>query len=308
MQQARANHEKGANDLTKGFTMPNVSRGEIAELVKDTDLCTAMANRLTPLIWESTIPILVEQGDVLRQHGTGTLLQIGERSFLVSAGHVYRDAHKHGMALWLGGREGGKGIMRLVGNFHCTAASGDNAGPFDLGIRELDRDIVEYLGNYRYVRLLDVLTDEHCGEDIYCIAGFPTCLATEAKEGEPTANIQKWFCLSYPIKDPCELPNYIDRYHIVLHGKRTDAVAIGDLDDPMPASLAGISGSSIWKTNFAAKPRDSWTPNDAKIVGVQTSVYPKAQAIKGTVWRGVATMIYKVFPELRPVLDLALPR
>jgi hypothetical protein len=286
-------------------------RDKLAELVEDADACTAMAQKLLPVIWKSTVPILVEQNEVYRQHGTGTLLAIAERRFLVTAAHVYRDAFDHKLDLFLGnGPNGGKGLMRLEGNFHCTSATGidGDEGVFDIAIRELDPEIILHLGDLTYIRLIDVAFDQHYGEDIYCVAGFPTCLATELKEGQPSGQFTRLYCLTYPLKDPSTLSGYLATHHIVLEAKKSKAVSIGEMEIPMPSDFGGFSGCSIWKTNFANTPREKWTPDCAKIVAVQTSVYRTTEAIKGTTWKAVAAMICKAYPELRPSFNLVIPR
>lgn len=294
--------------------MSKISREELQKLIDDSDLCKSMATQLLPRIWESTIPILVKQGSDIRQHGTGTLLRIADRSFLVTAAHVVHQAREFHLPLLLD--SGNKGLLQLPANFHVLKTPDTKPGSrddsYDLAICELNQDVIDHLGDRTYVRLLDVLVQDDNSEDLYCVAGYPTELATDWQSGppgKPPMILTKWSFTTALYHDPSTLLRYNQNDHIVLQSSGS-YIPLDDSGVPMPKELGGISGCSIWKTNLAAL-GEKWTPNSAKIVGVQTGVYKKNNtifAIKGTVWKAAAKLICEAYPDLRPVFGLYLPK
>jgi hypothetical protein len=53
---------------------------------------------------------------------------------------------------------------------------------------------------------------------------------------------------------------------------------------------------------------DDWTPDCAKVVGVETSVYRETKVVKGTRWAGVAMLLWQNYPELRDEILACLPK
>lgn len=281
-------------------------KSPLAKLVDDTAQCTRIGQQLTPIIWNSTIPIVVLNDGILSQQGTGSLLRVAQRHFLVTAAHVVNGIREHGYKFVVFGKE--RGYIELVGPFQCLRRDSANGhDQFDLTIWELDKEVVEFLADYDFVNLLDVDTSEVFGPDLYCVCGFPAELSTDGNvDGTPIGFTPHYF-LSYPYQgDVSQLPEYDSGCHLLLHGQPSDAVAIvGSGNLP---KLNGISGCSIWKTNYLAIGPEDWTPAHAKIVAVETGVYRVEKAIKATIWKSVATLIYKAFEDLRPALTLHWPR
>jgi hypothetical protein len=52
---------------------------------------------------------------------------------------------------------------------------------------------------------------------------------------------------------------------------------------------------------------DGWVTDDARVVGVQTHVYPTTGIIRGTRWWVVDRIIRDNWPELAPALALEVP-
>ncbi len=269
----------------------------LAQLVEDDDYCKKLGSTLEPVIGRYTVSIVLEDGKSLRQHGTGTLLRIAERSFLTTAAHVVAVQHE----LFIYGAEG-KGLMQLDGKRIRTVGQPD---VFDLAIIELDDQEVEHLSGFKFIRLIDVMTNDF-GPDLYFVTGFPSAYTPETNDQNQKLYLKRFYCFSYPTAKTSHLENFDAKYHIALHGKHEDAVPLGDSEPLPPTTLRGISGCGIWKTNAIAVPRDAWTPDHAKLAAVQTCEY--RSAIRGTNWLGIATMIYQRFPELRAALGLLLPR
>ena len=48
----------------------------------------------------------------------------------------------------------------------------------------------------------------------------------------------------------------------------------------------------------------TWSPDHAKVVGVETGIYSGGKVIKATKWGAVALAIWDNIPELRPALRI----
>jgi hypothetical protein len=286
--------------------MESKSGSVVAELVKDIALCKSVGDSLTPLIWESTVPIVSEKDDKFRQHGTGTLLSIAQRLFLVTAAHVFRQARSNSLALHLP-NQAGDAWLRIFLDFRCLRADGFDDS-IDLAISEMDEDSIAFLQSYKSVKLLDLDTTLTFTDDVYCVCGFPSELAAIDPSGASPSKITKLFGLTALYKGSTSLVAYDSRYNILLDAEKSNAVKLIDGCADLPSNFKGISGCSIWKTNLAVVGRAKWTPANARIVAVQTSEYESAKAIKGTSWKAATTLLYKGWPELQPAMGLILPR
>ena len=261
---------------------------------------------LVSVIKKCTIPILVNQGESYRQNGTGTLLRVAERSFLVTAGHVYKDAQSHGLTLYIGASE--SRVQPLLGKFYHTPGGDDD--PYDLGVRELPDNIAENLRSFEFARFIDVITPSRTEQDIYCLAGFPTALSMEANPDRQTAESKVILILAGLYRSSTTgFRNVNPEFHVLLDTNRSNAGPIDAAGAQSMPVLEGISGCGIWKTNLASVQRiEDWEPSQAKLIAIQTCTYQDNQVIRGTFWSGVVTLIEREFPELAPALRLLLRR
>lgn len=282
--------------------MSKVTRGQIAEMVERPDFGVEILEQLNPRIGDATVAIVAEQNGIV-QHGTGTLLRIADRYFLVSAAHVLRQAHDGQAILFLGSQDD-KGLLQLYKNFQCVRADRFDDS-LDVAVSELDQEMVDHLGAHRFLGLMDIVTQDCSSEeDIYLVTGYPTAIATKWQPGQSTMILPRWSLLTALYTGKKNFTTYQKGHNILLQ-RSGNTVSIGELDIPMPPKLEGISGGGIWKTNYAAL-QDGWTADKAKLVAVETSVF--ANAIKGTSFKAVAKLICQAYPELRPSFELYLPK
>lgn len=274
---------------------------------RDVELCNRHLPALMDRVRESTVPIFCKPDGVSVIEGTGTLLRIAERSFLVSAAHVLWEAQRKGLPD-LPYREPKDGMFNLLAKpFRYRSNPSYKRDRLDVGIIELDADEVARLEGYRFIRLLETNTNWKPDDDLYLVAGYPTELASRNRPNQPVISACAYSCVTRLLRTDA-FPDCDDKRHILLDASRQGAVLLTGTGD-MPLLLDGMSGCSIWKTNLATASPDEWTPLDAVIVGVQTTAHTSPQhAIQGTLWTGVATLIYETFPSLRPSFDLVLPR
>jgi hypothetical protein len=63
----------------------------------------------------------------------------------------------------------------------------------------------------------------------------------------------------------------------------------------------------VWTIGDSKKPPTDWDADQARLIAVQTGVYPQRKIIKATRWIAVSTLLYEAFPELRGAMNLFRP-
>lgn len=255
---------------------------DLAEIMEDDQFLARVREALVPMLWDTAIPLIAQQGDALRQHGTGTLLRIAERRFLVSARHVFTDVAKVGAALFAHNKPRTQPtFLTLRGKLVHACSQGEDR--IDLGILELQPADAQSLSNYRAITLAEIDQRQDTSDDLYLWAGYPCKMATAGKAGGRGIGLTRMFASTYPYRGAVSLEKYDPEQHILLDARRDYAeVVLGEGEQP--DSLVGISGTSIWKTNATRVGRDKWEPSLVRVSAVQTAEYPKAGVLRGTMW------------------------
>ena len=276
-------------------------------VVRARPLIERMASTLWPILREAVTPITVIQGERSIQWGTGTFFRVAEESFLVTACHVWDEAVRcgfdHDLFIFdLGSRvEEGVSLrpVALSGTIHRVK------DPPDVAVIELDTKVVAQLSACRFLRLSEVgLRPMQMGP---CwVFGYPL----ESTEDIPARSLfrfSQFFMLAPFYQRPVSLENYEPRLHFLLDVARDDLWQPDGNPGEMPYRLNGVSGCSIWQPEWPKdNSPDSWDPGRTRIVGVQTSYYPKPSVIKATAWGAIASVLYQVRPDLRSVIELNL--
>ncbi len=261
-------------------------------------------NAMLSFVTGATIPILVAQpGMEPKQHATGTLFQIADFHFLISAGHAAGLAREPEAPLYIAPTADVGDSIQITGTTNVTAKRQQSGvdDPFDLVVWRLDEETVSALSRRQFLRRDVIDADADLTEGTYFLLGYPS----EWSLMDEHAIVQVsggGFCAHSVDSSSHNLENFNSRYHILLEGR----VALSD--GRSARSLSGISGASIWKTNYVSGSKSQWSPNDAHIVAVQTCVYRNKHLVRGTIWKAVFTMIADRYPELAGPLSIALPR
>ena len=270
---------------------------------------------LMPIAAQSSVAILAHTDNGQPwQHGTGTLVRIGDSRFLISAAHVATDARKLSAVLRLiipreaVSAENVEPLVEvkmpadnipLEGKAAVTVGGEDD--PFDLAIWSLSERTVASLGSKTFLNRTDITESADDG-GAYFVYGFPTELTRP--EGERTIVSRPVAFLAQSANaNGRSLRNYNQQCHLLM-GTRVAA-----LSGVVVKSLKGVSGASVWKLNCRPGGLDSWSREKARIAAVETCVFDGAAVIRGTRWIMVFAAIMKAFPELVPGLtQLALRR
>jgi len=246
---------------------------------------------------KSIVPLFAGVQGKAVQCGTGTLLRIADRQFLVTAAHVCTlvKEHAHGMCIF-DDRSGSEAVP-LSGSVLMAG------GAPDFAIIELRESLVQALPNRRFLSLTDVdLASREPAKGLFCLWGYPSCwYRRDDQSGRiSTVAVRLVTALFEGYRE--NLRDYDPRTHLLFTAPDdTNAFPGGH-----PESLHGFSGSSVWQVWRQGDPPAWWKPEDAKIIGVQTGVYCKPGALKATRWVPVLKAIWDGFPHLRGAIRLHL--
>jgi hypothetical protein len=249
-----------------------------------------------------------EIGGVLYQWGTGTLLRVGERHFLVTAAHVIVDAEKKGAILSIADHvlQNNCPVIPLV-QLQVWMVRKE----FDLALIELPQAILDKMPNRRCVSTLHFDRNPPTEHDSFYICGYPSEMSNPL---HPGGIIQ--YAINFStvrIEAPANAPNFDPEVHLMFDPP--DGTEIADDGAPMPELLGGISGCPVWRAH-SGEPPDKWNSDMIKISAFQTGVCHKQRdeprtgkltGIKATTWRVITEILWNQFADLRPALNLFLP-
>lgn len=241
-----------------------------------------LAKTCVPLLFYST------KDQTLGIAGTGSLFDLDDRIFLITAAHVLDDykiedigvpvLDKNNMAL-VQDDVGGKSYI-LEGREIIALGSGNVRlhGKIDIALIEIEdcEVILKLKGTYE-------LLSYDCFEYIkrkesIIIAGFPIALV-EKKAGRMIPKIL--YCETEIIPPPPqeECADTIEPYHFFMGYDEIEEIN-GDSVDPL--DLKGISGGAIWQINPRVPRNRLWTAaRTMKFIGVERSAR-KGKFIRGT--------------------------
>lgn len=248
-------------------------------------------------IRQVTVPILLDVGPTPALQGTGTLLNVHGRVFLVTARHVLDN------------------IDPLIFAFPANAQRGSI---HTLGIRQIlkprdfridvaaielqDPEVLELVrSNWRTLTLANVASPSQTTADqAVLVAGFPAAL-TKPKDGWLSGALVSTYTQRIPLVPEEMRDSYVngDYPHNPDFDLYYDHNIEGtDLDGKLVATpkLEGVSGASIWE--FVPQSGLLWTAESgARVVGIQSS-YLRGKYLRAVNWKAVALVLDQSDPEI----------
>jgi hypothetical protein len=232
-------------------------------------------------------------GEKANPIGTGTFLDLCDRTFLITASHVLENVDLSNLAVPKA--HSGKQAIHTLGEIDVHRPGNSVAELVDIAIVEIkERSVLDIVhSGWVAITLDDVLDTNSAGHFILC--GFPS--AQIQAEGADFRG-QLFSAISKPIP---EIPESAGRpvhpdidiffeYKNSLLGLRGDEIAA--------PRLQGVSGASIWKIHQMPE-GVVWSPNRAlKIVGIQSSTR-HGEFFRGKRWRYVLKMLSMIDPSMR---------
>jgi hypothetical protein len=126
------------------------------------------------LAWTSSAAIVIRRGDTFRVHGSGTLMRIGEKSFLVTASHVLESAADSNLQLLV------QGTNKMLGlNGTAIVCPGHT---IDVAAFELSPGMVETVPPGAFLSWDHVSMSEVSEDALFAVFGFPEFMATFEQE------------------------------------------------------------------------------------------------------------------------------
>lgn len=216
--------------------------------------------------------------------GSGFLVQLWERYFILTAGHVVRDVQRlRGAAvnLVIAAAIHDARFLLEPRNFICSDDPGDDA---DFGYFELHAvDARRVLADDKVIahrRRVEVCTVEN---DLYAICGFPRHRVIDAIPGQTFVGHHRLTTAAAGFRSiptaPAARPGIqvlsvsIDDSEIVLD-RSADGESI-TLKDAVE-SLSGTSGGPCWRMHAPSAEGEAWTPESMKVVAIHRGTDPSA--------------------------------
>ncbi len=265
--------------------------------------------------WDCTVGIVIAHNDAVHQFGTGTLFAVADHFFVVTAGHVIKEASKHKKTLAI--TSAGSRFIPVVNDWQVTSGGqyGSPDDPLDVAIYRLQPEAVKRLDGKRFLRFDDIEFDEQSPTAVYTLFGFPSIWAAPASDPHTKLKLRPLQYTTYRFdRSAKQLENYQDDLHILLDAEVQQTTNDDGVHQPyvdhtgrlakFPEDLGGISGCSVWRIGDLKSPIESWGSETSRIVGVETAVYHSRRAIKVSRWVAVSTLIYESYPALRPVFGM----
>jgi len=260
---------------------------------------------------QSSVPLLRQNGTYAELIGSATLFAVADQLFLVTAAHVIRNAL---------GMEAGLGAINAAGR--ATAVSGEwRCSPLatqeDIAVYPLTADQAIFLSDRKAARTLNYRLDAERGAVCFIIFGFPQIGGEGAGVDTKQAVLtQLRLRVGRFAGDGAALAlaNFDQKYHFLLNADETQMPAINNYGSlrslsgirvPLVQGLRGVSGGGVWSLGDENLSLGAWRPDQACIVGVETSVYEGVKAIRVTRWNRVLELIAGAYPDLRGALRLS---
>jgi hypothetical protein len=256
-----------------------------------------------------TFPLYTEEDGETKLCGSGVLLQIAEKHFIVSAGHTFDARRMLDLPLWVTDGVVGNKLLPLgqvlIRSSETKVPYDRTDEPFDIAVCELASDTAAQIAVHkRFLRLNDVDPwDRQEPRSWYMVYGFPTKLSPPDEATRSiNANAVAFATFIY-----CDERGALARYdkEVGIALDFDPATIKDDAGNPaVPPHPGGMSGCGIWRLIEAGTDMRRWKLDDIKLVAVDHTLKSKQKVLVGTRIRYALQMIYRNHPDLNPVMEM----
>lgn len=245
--------------------------------------------------------IFVVEGPPIESVGSGTLFQIGDERFVVTAAHVADDFRDAGGQLRI--------AMGCPERPQPIAASDVDIATdpvADVAVIRLQSDVVRQLQQKRFLHLDSVELDVDIADWRCVLFGY---LAEGTQPNRDFSelllhNFTYWACRHEGIES---LQNYDRGTHVLLsYTQLGPTMPSGDVR-ANPQKLNGLSGASLWRVFNPNNVCNNSLNEPPKVIGVENAVY-KDRIIRCTRWRFVLPLFLELVPSIEPLVRRAASR
>jgi hypothetical protein len=267
-------------------------------------------------IARATVPFFVRHKGRMVSCGSGTLLQVADRFFIVTAAHVLDHCTIHNLPFYLPpGTQGGTFIhLNHVRAYTTPIPEGRDPtdpsmredDPEDVGICELSPEIVNGLGSLRrFVRAPEIDKRKGHPQALYMVIGYPRVFARSLDDDSQQIYTEPIRCVTQRYEGTFPEDRNEDRHLFLEYPKEGLDHQDGMRPFPHPN---GISGGGIWRLADPDKVVEHWQPDDVRFVGIEHSWNERRRYVRGTTAAMALAAIWGNNEDLRPVLDLEVVR
>ncbi len=278
------------------------------------ELIQRLAGHLPKNPLESIVSIVAANQGAVFQLGTGTLFQVAEMGFVVTAAHILDEPHRWDKTIGISGADGH--FIATGGNWVASVpAVQGHVEPLDVAVYCLPQAAKERLTDKRFLRASVVGFGPPPKMALYSLCGFPGALSLPSRRPDDEVRLVplEYVGCSYG-QAPDGLNGFDPRYHLLIDARSThlttpDGSASNFTNRvgaslPLNKALEGVSGAAVWFVGDLSIPVAHWGRIGPKVVALQTGVYCKSEVIRATRWAAVTTVINNAFPELRHAIAL----
>jgi hypothetical protein len=264
--------------------------------------------------WDSVVSIVLSSKKILYQYATGTLFQVADERFVVTAAHSIRIASEYGKTIGI--TCGSNSFMSISGNWICSEPFqyGSVEDPFDIAVYRIPDESVPRFNQQRFIQLSEVSFDV-LSSGVFVLFGYPGIWSVPSRSDDEKLKIKpfEYMAIGYG-GDLASIKGYQPKLHFLLDadskgisltdGSRAELRKGDGSRAAFPRDLKGISGCPVWLAGDQRMPVGDWQRLPVGLAGVQTGVYQESGVIRVTRWIAVTTLIHEAFPELRRALTI----
>ncbi len=264
--------------------------------------------------WDSVVSIVLSSQKILHQFATGTLFQVADQRFVVTAAHSIRIAAGHGKTI--GVSCGSNSFMSTSGNWICSEPFqyGSVEDPFDIAVYRIPDEFAPRFNRQRFIQLSEVNFDV-LSSGVFVLFGYPGIWSVPSRSDDENLKIKplEYMAVGYG-GNLSSIKGYQPKLHFLLDadpkgislsdGSRAEFRKSDGSRATFPRDLKGISGGPVWLAGDQRLPVGDWQSLPIGLAGVQTGVYQESGVIRVTRWIAVTTLIHEAFPELRCALTI----
>jgi hypothetical protein len=265
-------------------------------------------------VWDSVVSVVIVSNKTLYQFATGSLFQVANQRFVVTAAHSIRIAFSYDKTI--GVTCGPDSFITTSGDWTCSEPFqyGSIEDPFDIAVYPIPDKFISKFNTKRFIQLAQVNFDVQ-PSGIFALFGYPGIWSAPSRSNDEKLKITplEYMAIGYS-GDPSSIQGYQPKLHFLLDANSKEislsdgSVAELRKSDGSPAifprDLKGISGCPVWLAGDQRIPPEDWQSLPVGLAGVQTSVYQESGVIRVTRWIAVTTLIHEAFPELRHALTI----
>jgi hypothetical protein len=206
------------------------------------------------------------QSSAVHLLGSGSLFQIADQRFVVTAAHVVKSAHARNKTI---GITGDTGCMISVDGEWMVSASNLPEDPLDIAVYRLPERALAKLRQSRFLRIADADFGEQPKSAVYTVFGHPGIWASPSRRDEEALQLKGLEYSAYTYERSIEtLEGYEPKYHLLLDaeaervswsdGSKATFRKLDGSDAIFPRALKGISGGPVWRIGDLSVPIDDW--------------------------------------------------